>query len=38
MKMKEASKKVKDSIDETLAYCDFPSEHWTRVRASNVIE
>ena len=29
MKLKEAAKKVEDSIEETLTYCDFPSEHWT---------
>ena len=23
---------------ETLTYCDFPSEHWTRIRTNNVIE
>ena len=28
MKLKEAAKKVEDGIEETLAYCDFPSEHW----------
>ena len=22
----------------TLTYCDFPSEHWTRIRTNNVIE
>ena len=38
MKLKEAAKKVEDSIDETLTYCDFPSEHWTRIRTNNVIE
>ena len=27
-----------DGIDETLTYCDFPSEHWTRIRTNNVIE
>ena len=21
-----------------LTYCDFPSEHWTRIRTNNVIE
>lgn len=31
MKLKEASKKVEDGIEETLTYCDFPSEHWTRI-------
>ena len=36
--VEEAVRKVEDGIEETLAYCDFPSEHWTRVRAINVIE
>ena len=30
MKLKDATKKVEDDIEKTLAYCDFPSEHWTR--------
>ena len=34
MKLKEAAKKVEDA----LTYCDFPSEHWTRIRTNNVIE
>ena len=38
MKLKEAAKKVEDSIEDTLTYCDFPSEHWTRIRTNNVIE
>ena len=38
MKLKEAAKKVEDCIEETLTYCDFPSEHWTRIRTNNVIE
>lgn len=38
MKLKEAAKKVEDSIEETLTYCDFPSEHWTCIRTNNVIE
>ena len=38
MKLKEAVKKVEDGIEETLAYCDFPSENWTRIRTNNVIE
>ena len=29
---------VEDGIEETLTYCDFPSEHWTRIRTNNVIE
>ena len=36
--MKEAARKVEDGIEETLTYCDFPSEHWTRIRTNNVIE
>ena len=38
MKLKEAAKKVEDVIEETLTHCDFPSEHWTRIRTNNVIE
>ena len=38
MKLKEAAKKVEDGIEETLTYCDFPSEYWTRIRTNNVIE
>ena len=38
MKLPEAAKKVEDSIDETLAYMDFPYEHWLRIRTNNVIE
>lgn len=38
MKLKEAAQKVEDGIEETLTYCDFPSEHWTRIRTNNVIE
>ncbi|WP_371254360.1 transposase [Oscillibacter sp. 1-3] len=37
-KLKEAAKKVEDGIEETLTYCDFPREHWTRIRTNNVIE
>lgn len=38
MKLKEAAKKVEDGIEETLAYCEFPSEHWTCIRTNNVID
>lgn len=38
MKLKEAAKNVEDDIKETLTYCDFPSEHWARIRTNNVIE
>ena len=37
-KLPEAAKKVADSIEETLTYCDFPSEHWVKIRTNNVIE
>lgn len=38
MKLAEASKKVEAGIEETLTYCDFPPEHWTKIRTSNAIE
>ena len=38
MKLKEAAKKVSESIDETLTYYDFPSEHWMKIRTNNTIE
>jgi transposase-like protein len=38
MKLKEAAKKVEDSIEETLSYMDFPYEHWQRIRTNNVLE
>ena len=38
MKLKEATGKVAEGIKETLTYCDFPSEHWARIRTNNVID
>lgn len=35
MKLKEAARKVKDGIEETPTYCDFPCEHWIRIRILN---
>ena len=29
---------MEDSVDEILTYCNFPSEHWTRIRTNNVVE
>lgn len=29
---------MENSIEETLTYCDFPSEHWTCILTNNVIE
>ena len=38
MKLKEAAKKLDDCIEETLAYMNFPYEHWNRIRTNNTIE
>ena len=38
MKLKEAAKKVENSIEETLSYMDFPYEHWLRIRTNHAIE
>lgn len=38
LKLRKAAQKVKDGIDETLAYYDFPSEHWRRIRTNNPLE
>lgn len=38
MKLKEAAKKVQESIDETLSYYDFPREHRIRIRTNNAME
>ena len=29
---------MEGGIEEPLTYCDFPGEHWTRIRTNNVIE
>jgi putative transposase len=38
MKLKEAAKKIQDSIAETLTYYDFPREHRIRIRTNNALE
>ena len=38
MKLPEAAKRESDGIEETLTYCDFPSEHWAKLRTNNGIE
>ena len=38
MKRKGAAKKAEDGVEETLTYCEFPFEQWTRIRTNNVIE
>ena len=37
-KLSAAAKKLEDGIYETLAYMDFPSQHWSRIRTNNTIE
>lgn len=29
---------MEDSVEETLTFCDFLSEYWTRIQANNAIE
>ena len=38
MKLSAAAKKVEESIEETLTYMQFPSQHWTKIRTNNTIE
>ena len=38
MKLPEAAKKVESGIEEPLTYCDFPTEHWIKIRPNNAIE
>ena len=38
MRLKEAAKKVENSIEETLTYYEFPSEHWLKIRTNNMLE
>lgn len=38
MKLLAAAKVVREGCAETLAYTDFPMQHWTRIRTNNAIE
>jgi len=38
MKLGQAAQKVKESIEETLAYYHFPHAHWRRIRTNNPLE
>ena len=38
MKLGAAAKVVREGCCETLAYTDFPMQHWTRIRTNNAIE
>src|SRR5690606_16338041 len=38
MRLGRAAAIVREGIDETLRYYQFPREHWTRVRTNNMLE
>jgi transposase-like protein len=38
LKLREAAKKIRQSILETLTYYDFPCEHRIRIRTNNALE
>ena len=38
MRLFAAAKVVREGCAETLAYTDFPMQHWTRIRTNNAIE
>ena len=38
MQLIQAADKIGESIAETLAYYDFPSAHWRRIRTNNPLE
>jgi Transposase and inactivated derivatives len=38
MKLSNAAQKLRDGLEETLTYTNFPREHWTRIRTNNGLE
>ena len=38
MKLDAVAKFVEESVEETLSYMDFPSEHWRKIRTNNGFE
>ncbi len=38
MKLRQAAQKIRENINETLSYYDFPSAHWRRIRTNNPLE
>ncbi len=38
MKLAQAAAIVREGVDETLSYMEFPREHWTRIRTNNMLE
>jgi len=38
MKLSKAADVLKEGIEETVSYCEFPREHWRRIRTNNPLE
>jgi transposase-like protein len=38
MRLSTAARKVEESIEETLTFMEFPSQHWTPLRTNNLLE
>ena len=38
LRLRQAAKKVRENMGETLTYYDFPSAHWRRIRTNNPLE
>jgi len=38
MRLSAAAKVISDSIDETLGYYAFPSQHWLKIKTNNPME
>jgi putative transposase len=38
MRLSTAARKVEESIEETLTFMEFPSQHWTRIRTNNLLD
>jgi transposase-like protein len=38
MRLGKAAELVRESVEETLCYMRFPSEHWRRIRTTNPLE
>lgn len=38
MRLSKAAKTVEDGFEETLAYANYPSEHWRMIRTNNMLE
>jgi len=38
MKLPKAADKIRDIIQETLTYYNFPANHWRKIRTNNTLE